>query len=194
MARAHAALAQTGEAGGLLGVLDDVLFEQDEGEVALGDGVEPDDPATGDHGVELGLGGAGDQDQDGAGRGFFEGLEEGVGGFLAEVVGVVHDGDAAVAVHGLEAQVVAEVADQADRQVVLVLGFGDEQKVGVGLFFDLLAAWAFAAGFEGGVGVTFAEEGLSEGAGEEALADALRPDEEEGVGEPALFEAAAKLG
>ena len=58
---------------------------------AVGQGVEPDDPAARDDRVELDLGRGADQDQDGAVGGFLQGLQEGVGGLVVEVVGVVDD-------------------------------------------------------------------------------------------------------
>ena len=87
----HAAVGQVCQPRGLGWVVGDVLVEQDTRQVGLGERVEPEDAAPRDDRVELGLGRGADQDEHRARRGFFEGLEEGVGGLVVEVVGVVDD-------------------------------------------------------------------------------------------------------
>ena len=95
------------------------------------------------------------------------------------------------AAHRLQAEVEAEVADHRDRQLVLVLGPRDLEQVGVGAGLDLEAARAGLAGVEAASSAALAEQGLRQRQREGALADPLGPDEEEGVREPPLAQAAA---
>ena len=88
---------------------------------------------------------------------------------------------------------VAEVADHRDRQLVLVLGAGGLDEVGMGLGLDLEAAGARLARVEPLGGAGLAQQGLRQLAREGPLADPLGPDEQQRMREPALFEAPPQL-
>ena len=118
------------------------LFQQQLGDVGRGQRVEPDDLAARDDRLELDLGRRADQDQHRARRRLLQRLQERVGGLLVEVVGVVEDRHLAHAPRRLAREMLAKVADHVDRQLVLVLGPGGFDEIGVGLGLDLEAAGA----------------------------------------------------
>ena len=124
------------------------LFEQQGGDLRLGQRVEPHDLAPRDDRLELELGRRADQDQHGPRRRLLQRLQERVGRLFVQVVGVVEDRHLARAPRRLERELVAQVADHADRQLVLVLGPAGLDEVGVGAGLDLEAAGAGFAGVE----------------------------------------------
>ncbi len=82
----------------------------------------------------------------------------------------------------LQGELVAQVADHADRQLVLVLGPGRLDEVGMRARLDLHAAGAGLARVELGVGASLAQRALRQLAREGALADPLGPDEQKACG------------
>ena len=74
-----------------------------------------------------------------------------VGRLFVQVVGVVENGHLAAPARRLQGKLVAQVADHADRQLVLVFGLGGLDKVGVRGRFHLQAAGAGLARVELGV-------------------------------------------
>ena len=175
------------------GVAGHALFPQERGDVGLGQRVEPDDLAPRDDRVELDLRRGADQDQHRARRRLLQRLQEGVGRLLVEVVGVVEDRHLARAPRRLEREVPAEVADHLDRQLVLVLGPGGLEEIGVGAGLDLEAAGADLARVERLGGAGLAEQGLRQLPREGPLADPLGADEQQGVREPPVLEAPPQL-
>ena len=120
-------------------------------------------------------------------------LQERVGRLLVEVVGVVEDRHLAHPPRRLPREVAAELADHVDRQLVLVLGPGGFDEIGVGVGLDLETAGTDLAGVERLGGAGLAQQGLRQLAREGPLADPLRPDEQHRVGEPAVLEAPPQL-
>jgi hypothetical protein len=147
--------------------------------------------AAAEDGREQALGLIGEEDEEVAGGGLFEGLEEGVGGFDAEEVGVVDEDDAPAGLKGAVGEALGQVADLLNLDLLAVGGEGEE--VGVLVGFDAAAVAALAAGGEG-VGAlakvaALAAEGLGHPQGDLALASAGSASEE-----PRVVEALAAEG
>ena len=141
------------------------FFDQQVGDLRLGERVEPHHLAARNDRFELELGRGADQDQQGPRRRLFQRLQERVGRFLVQVVGIVKDRYLASPARWLQAELVAQVADHTDRQLVLVFRLGGLDEVGVGGTFDLHAAGADPAGVELGVRAGFAQRGLASACG-----------------------------
>ena len=118
-----------GQARRLGRVVGHAAVEQDAGQLVFRERVEPEDAAPRDDRVELRLGRPPDQDQDRSGRRLLQGLEEGIGRLVVEVVGVVDDRDLATSPRRFQPEFEAEFADLADREFMLVLGAGDPVDV-----------------------------------------------------------------
>ena len=140
--------------------------------------------------------------QHGARRRLFEQLEQRVGAFWREPIGVVDDADAAAAHQRPEGEVVAEaflipvvsVADElVDLEHFRVARRWTTCTSGCVPASHMMHDWQRPQGASvGGIG-SFAEQRLGELQGEGPFADALGADEQIRRGEPAGREAAAEL-
>lgn len=174
--------------------VDDAFFRQ---------GTDADRSASADDGGGQAVAGEGGEEDDGAARRFFEGFEEGVGGFGAHAFGV---GDDDGAEGGFDR---SQVEEGQDGRVVDGIGLGgrfafDEagegegaafagefEIVGVGVVGEESAGSALAA--SGTVGI-FAPEFGDPSAGEGHASDARAAFEEVGVGAPGVFFFRAEFG
>ncbi len=103
----------------LVGVLDSLSLQQLI-DLFVGERGKPQHLATRhDPSAELAIGSAADEQQDGAGRRLFQGLEEAEGRLLVEVVGAVDEDNLAPPAGRHEAELLAEFLHQGDRNSAL---------------------------------------------------------------------------
>ena len=82
---------------------------------------------------------------------------------------------------GLHAELIAQLADDADRKLVLVLGLARLVEIGVSTRLDLTTGLAFPARIESGFRPRLAQKCLGELASEGAFADPFGSHEQERV-------------
>ena len=90
----------------------------------------------------------------------------------------------------LQGKLIAQVADHADRQLVLVFGLAGLDEIGVRARLDLQAAGARPARIELDVRARLAQKRLRQLASEGALADPFGAHEQEGMRQSPLAQAA----
>jgi DNA-directed RNA polymerase subunit M/transcription elongation factor TFIIS len=191
-----APFAGRGKLGGLV-VCGNLLIKENLSQLFFRQGLKANDLRARTNRRQLSAGARADQDQERFGRRFFERLEQAVGAFFIEMVGVVDNRNPAAAEERLQGNAMAQpflvavvlVANkQRDRQLRFVAGQGDQVQVRVVARRKEDARFAAAAGLECRVVRLAAEQRFGQLQGEAALADPGWSDEQVCAGQPAAFE------
>ena len=107
-------------------------------------------------GGQLPVGVGADQDKHRAWRRFLQCLQETVGRFFIEIIGVIDDGHLASAARRLQTQALTKLAHDVDGKLELILRLDGDKEIGVCAGGDLQARRALIAGLEPAGRRTFA--------------------------------------